>query len=42
MRPGGYHIMLLGLKQALKPGETVKVTLTFQRAGEVSLEAPVE
>jgi copper(I)-binding protein len=41
MRPGSYHIMLLGLKQALKPGDTVQVTLTFQKAGEMSLEAPV-
>jgi periplasmic copper chaperone A len=42
MKPGSYHIMLLGLKQALKPGDTVKVTLTFRNAGEVSLEAPVK
>jgi copper(I)-binding protein len=42
MKPGSYHIMLLGLKQVLKPGDTVKITLTFQKAGEMSLEAPVK
>jgi periplasmic copper chaperone A len=41
MKPGSYHIMLLGLKQALKPGETVKVTLSFEKAGEMSVQAPV-
>jgi copper(I)-binding protein len=42
MEPGSYHIMLLGLKQGLKPGDTVKVTLTFRKAGEMSLEALVK
>jgi periplasmic copper chaperone A len=41
MRPGSYHIMLLEVKQALKPGDMVPVTLTFQKAGEMSVEAPV-
>jgi periplasmic copper chaperone A len=42
MKPGSYHIMLLGLKQALKPGDTVNVTLTFQKAGQMSVAAPVK
>jgi periplasmic copper chaperone A len=41
MKPGSYHIMLLGLKQALRPGDVVNVTLTFQNAGEMSVEVPV-
>jgi periplasmic copper chaperone A len=41
MKPGSYHIMLLRLKQALKPGDTVKVTLSFEKAGEVTGEASV-
>ena len=41
MKPGGYHIMLLGLRHDLKPGEKVKVTLTFEKAGAMSIEAPV-
>ncbi|MEW6124641.1 MAG: DUF1775 domain-containing protein [Pseudomonadota bacterium] len=31
--PGGYHLMFMDLKQPLKEGETVKGTLTFQKAG---------
>lgn len=42
MKPGSYHIMLLGLKQALKPGDAVNVTLTFQQAGKMSMEALVK
>lgn len=42
MKPRSYHIMLLGLKQALKPGDAVNVTLTFQKAGEMSVEASVK
>jgi copper(I)-binding protein len=42
LKPGSYHIMLLGLKQALTPGDTVPLTLTFQKAGKVSIEAPVK
>ncbi|HUX91936.1 MAG TPA: copper chaperone PCu(A)C [Gallionellaceae bacterium] len=30
--PGGNHLMLIGLKQALKPGDTVELTLTVQFA----------
>jgi copper(I)-binding protein len=41
MKPGSYHIMLLGLKQALRSGDVVNVTLTFQNAGEMSVEVPV-
>ena len=41
MTQGGAHIMLLGLKQALRVGETVPVTLTFEKAGPLSVEAVV-
>lgn len=30
--PGGNHLMLIGLKQALKAGDTVELTLTVQFA----------
>jgi copper(I)-binding protein len=39
--PGGYHIMLMGLKQPLKEGDTVPVTLLFQKAGAVTATATV-
>lgn len=41
MKPGGHHIMLLGLTRDLKPGDKVKLTLTFDRAGQLTVEAPV-
>lgn len=41
MKPGGHHVMLLGLKRDLKPGQRVKVTLTFEKAGPKTVEAEV-
>jgi copper(I)-binding protein len=41
MKPGSYHVMLMGLKRDLVPGEKVAVTLTFEKAGRVVVEAPV-
>ena len=41
LMPGSYHIMLIGLKQDLKPGDTIEITLTFEKAGEVKVNAPV-
>ncbi len=40
--PGGYHIMLEGLKQPLQPGETFPVTLTFANAGAITATASVQ
>ncbi len=37
-RPGGHHLMFLGLKQGLKEGQTVKGTLTFEKAGTIAVE----
>jgi copper(I)-binding protein len=42
LKPGGYHIMLMGLKHDLKPGEKVAVTLKFEHGGETRVEAPVK
>ena len=45
MKPGGYHVMLMDLKQALKEDETVPISLTFEdKAGKrqtVEVKAPV-
>ncbi len=41
-KPGGYHIMLIGLKKRLVEGQTVPLTLTFARAGAVNVEVKVE
>jgi copper(I)-binding protein len=42
LKPMGDHIMLMDLKSALKEGDSVKLTLTFERAGDVDVVAPVE
>lgn len=41
LKPGGYHIMLIGLTQELKVGDTVTLVLTFENAGEITVQAPV-
>ena len=35
LKPGGYHVMLMDLKQQLKVGETVPVTLVIESADKV-------
>ena len=34
LAPGGYHVMLMGLKRQLKEGETVPVTLVVEQDGK--------
>lgn len=41
LKPGGFHVMLIGLNRDLKVGEKVKLTLNFQKAGSVTFEAEV-
>ena len=41
LKPGGYHVMLIGLKQDLKVGDTIPVTLEFEHSGEVKVTAEV-
>ena len=42
LAPGGLHIMLVGLKAPLKEGTSFPLTLTFEKAGDVTVEVPVE
>jgi copper(I)-binding protein len=42
LNPEGYHLMFVGLKQPLKKGEHVKVTLQFAKAGKVDVDFTVE
>lgn len=35
LAPGGFHLMFMDLQEPLVEGETVEVTLTFERAGRV-------
>ena len=39
--PGGMHIMMVGLKQPLKEGQTLPLALTFEKAGKVEITASV-
>ncbi|MGQ9927066.1 MAG: copper chaperone PCu(A)C [Chloroflexaceae bacterium] len=41
LKPGGLHVMLIGLKRDLAAGETVRLTLKFERAGEMTVDASV-
>ena len=41
LKPGSYHIMLIDLKQDLKPGATIEITLTFEKAGTFPVTATV-
>lgn len=38
LKPGGYHVMFMGLRQPLAEGQIVKATLTFARAGAVEID----
>jgi len=40
--PGGYHVMLMGLKQELKPGDSFPLMLTFEKAGQLTVQVVVQ
>jgi periplasmic copper chaperone A len=42
LRPGGLHVMLIGLEAPLVEGETFPLTLVFEAAGAVEVEVQVE
>lgn len=42
LQPGGFHVMLIGLHEPLKEGDSFPLTLTFEKAGKVTLEVAVE
>ena len=45
LKPGGYHVMLMNLKQQVKTGDTVPITLVFEgkdgKRESVDIQAPV-
>jgi copper(I)-binding protein len=41
LKPGGFHVMFIGLKQQLKPGDAYPITLHFRNAPEVTVSVPV-
>jgi hypothetical protein len=41
LKPKGLHLMLIGLKRDLKPGDELKMTLRFEKSGEKELAVKV-
>ena len=41
LKPGGYHLMFMGLREGLKDKQTIKGTLVFKKAGSVEVEYQV-
>lgn len=45
LKPGGYHVMLIDLRQPLREGDTVPLTLTFEtrdgKRSTLEVQAPV-
>jgi periplasmic copper chaperone A len=42
LAPGGYHLMLFDLKSPLKQGDTLPITLEFEKAGKVKVSLDVQ
>jgi copper(I)-binding protein len=41
LKPGSYHIMLMNVKDQLKPGDTFKLTLKFSSGAEIPVDVTV-
>jgi copper(I)-binding protein len=41
LAPGGFHLMMIGLKEPLKETTRVPVTLVFEKAGKIDVELRV-
>ena len=42
LAPGGYHLMLMDLKNPLKQGDKLPITLEFEKAGKVQVSLDVQ
>eukprot|EP01029_Cantina_marsupialis_P023958 TRINITY_DN60467_c2_g1_i1.p1 TRINITY_DN60467_c2_g1~~TRINITY_DN60467_c2_g1_i1.p1 ORF type:complete len:169 (-),score=19.33 TRINITY_DN60467_c2_g1_i1:367-813(-) len=42
LKPGGFHIMLIGLSKPLKEGEKVSLTLEFSNGETKTIEVPIK
>jgi len=42
LKPGGLHVMLIGLTRELKAGDKVQLTLNFEKAGKVPVTVEVK
>jgi copper(I)-binding protein len=41
LKPGSYHLMLIGLQRDLNDGDTLTMVLEFEKSGTVTVEAEV-
>jgi copper(I)-binding protein len=41
LKPGGFHVMLIGVNRVLIPGDKITVKLTFEKAGEREVQAEI-
>jgi periplasmic copper chaperone A len=41
-KPGGNHVMFMGLTQSLEEGKSFPLTLTFAKAGKIKVDVKVE
>jgi copper(I)-binding protein len=41
-KPGGLHVMLIDIQQDLNIGDTFPLTLNFEKAGEITINVPVQ
>jgi len=41
-KPGDMHMMIVGIKQPLKEGQTFPLTLQFEKAGKIDVTVPIE
>jgi copper(I)-binding protein len=42
LKPGAMHMMMIGLKQALKEGQTFPLALDFEKAGQIDVTVLIE
>jgi len=42
LKPGGQHVMLIGLNKALVEGETIDLTLNFSDGSSETMEIPIQ
>lgn len=41
LKPGSYHVMLIGIKRDLKVGDTFSFNLQFEKSGTIAVEPEV-
>lgn len=42
LKRGGDHVMFMGINTPFEQGETISVTLTFEQAGDITIDIPID